>query len=78
MIVLMASGGAIAVPNSPFAPARPLTSTIAAEMGEAAYGSLHFSALFEIGLFLFALTFILNFAAEKVGKKYRLKLGQGR
>jgi phosphate transport system permease protein len=78
MIVLMAAGGALAFPKSIFVPARPMTSTIAAEMGEAAYGSLHFSSLFEIGLLLFFLTFILNFISEKISKKYRLKLGQGR
>ncbi|MDR3048662.1 MAG: phosphate ABC transporter permease subunit PstC [Elusimicrobiota bacterium] len=78
MIVLMVAGGSLAIPTSILAPARPMTSTIAAEMGEAAYGSLHFSALFEIGLLLFFMTFILNFISERISKKYRLKLGQGR
>ncbi|AKL98417.1 phosphate ABC transporter permease subunit PstC [Endomicrobium proavitum] len=78
MIVLMIAGGATAIPTSLFSPARPMTSTIAAEMGEAAYGSLHFSALFEIGLILFFITLILNYIAEKISKKYRLKLGHGR
>jgi phosphate transport system permease protein len=78
MVVLMAAGGASAIPKSIFDPARPMTSTIAAEMGEAAFGSLHFSALFEIGLILFLMTFVLNYAAEKLGAKYRLKLGQNR
>ncbi|MDR0645991.1 MAG: phosphate ABC transporter permease subunit PstC [Elusimicrobiota bacterium] len=78
MIVLMVAGGAAVIPNSLFAPVRPMTSSIAAEMGEAAQGSLHFSALFEIGLLLFIITFVLNIIAEIISRRYRLKLGQGR
>jgi phosphate transport system permease protein len=78
MIVLMVAGGATAIPRSLFMPVRPMTSTIAAEMGEAAVGGLHFSALFEIGLLLFIFTFFLNFLADRISKKYRLKLGHGR
>jgi len=78
MIVLMVAGGAAVMPASLFSPARPMTSTIAAEMGETAAGSLHFSALFLIALILFFITLILNLISERVSKKYRLKLGQGR
>jgi phosphate transport system permease protein len=78
MIVLLLAGGAAVMPDSLFSPVRPMTSTIAAEMGEAAQGTLHFSALFEIGLLLFIITFILNIISELAGRRYRLKLGQGR
>jgi phosphate transport system permease protein len=78
MIVLMVAGGAAVIPTSPFSPVRPMTSAIAAEMGEAAMGSLHFSALFEIGLLLFIITLMLNIISEIISRKYRLKLGQGR
>ena len=38
MVVLMAAGGAAILPRSFFDPVRPLTSTIAAEMGETPVG----------------------------------------
>ena len=46
MVVLMAAGGAAIIPRSFFDPVRPLTSTIAAEMGETPVGSDHYHALF--------------------------------
>ena len=75
MTVLMVSGGAAIIPRSFFQPVRPLTSTIAAEMGEAAVGSTHYQALFAIAMVLFTLTFIFNIAAEILSRRYRLKLG---
>lgn len=78
MTVLMVSGGAAVIPKSMFDPVRPMTSTIAAEMGEAVMGSLHFSALFAIGLILFLITLGINIVAEIISRRYRLKLGIGR
>ncbi len=78
MTVLMVAGGAAVVPTSPFDPVRPMTSTIAAEMGEAVMGSLHYHALFAIGLILFLITLTVNVVAEVISRKFRLKLGIGR
>ena len=78
MTVLMVAGGAAVIPKSIFDPVRPMTSTIAAEMGEAVMGSLHFHALFAIGLVLFLITFAINIIAEIISRRYRLKLGLGR
>jgi phosphate transport system permease protein len=78
MTVLMVAGGAAVIPHSFFEPVRPMTSTIAAEMGEAAMGSLHYNALFSIGLILFLITFIFNVVAELVSRRFRLKLGLDR
>ena len=78
MVVLMVAGGAAVIPASFFQPVRPMTSTIAAEMGEAVVGSSHYSALFAIGLVLFIITFAFNIIAELVSRKYRLKLGLSR
>jgi phosphate transport system permease protein len=78
MTVLMVAGGAAVIPTSIFEPVRPMTSTIAAEMGEAVMGSPHYSALFAIGLILFLITFAFNIVAEMISRKYRLKLGLGR
>lgn len=64
MAVLMASGHAINIPTSPFDSVRALTATIAAELGETAVGSEHYQALFTLGILLFAVTFIINLAAD--------------
>lgn len=78
MTVLMVTGGAAVIPHSFFEPVRPMTATIAAEMGEAVVGSLHYHALFGIGLILFLITLIFNIAAEIIGRRFRLKLGLSR
>jgi phosphate transport system permease protein len=78
MTVLMVAGGAAMVPKSIFDPVRPMTSTIAAEMGEAVLGSLHYHVLFAIGLILFLITLGVNIIAEILSRRYRLKLGLGR
>lgn len=78
MTVLMVAGGAAVLPTSFFEPVRPMTSTIAAEMGEAVIGSAHYHALFAIGLVLFLMTLAINVLAEIISRKYRLKLGLSR
>jgi phosphate transport system permease protein len=78
MTVLMVAGGAAVIPHSLLEPVRPLTSTIAAEMGEAVMGSAHYNALFSIGLFLFLITLVFNVIAEIISRRFRLKLGLGR
>jgi len=71
MAVLMATGHAINIPHSVFDSVRALTATIAAELGEAAVGSRHYEALFTIGIFLFAVTFVINLAADLVVRGVR-------
>lgn len=78
MTVLMVAGGAAVIPTSFLKPVRPMTSTIAAEMGEAVVGSTHYHALFAIGLILFLITLFFNIIAEVISRRYRLKLGLGR
>ncbi|RPJ82246.1 MAG: phosphate ABC transporter permease subunit PstC [Deltaproteobacteria bacterium] len=71
MVVLMVAGGAAMVPGSVFDPARPLPSSIAAEMGEAPYRGDHYYALFAIGIVLFVFTFSFNLIADYISNKYR-------
>ena len=71
MAVLMATGHSINIPHSVFDSVRALTATIAAELGETAVGSRHYEALFTIGIFLFAVTFIINFTADLVVRGVR-------
>ncbi|MGQ9501545.1 MAG: phosphate ABC transporter permease subunit PstC [Anaerolineae bacterium] len=68
MAVMMVTGNAARMPLTPdslFRPVRTMTATIAAEMGEVAQGSVHFHALFGIGVLLFILTFLINLAAAR-------------
>jgi phosphate transport system permease protein len=66
MAVMMVTGNAARMPvtlDSIFRPARTMTATIAAEMGEVARGSDHYHVLFAIGIVLFVLTFLINLTA---------------
>jgi phosphate transport system permease protein len=71
MVVLMVAGGAAAIPTSLFDSVRPMPASIAAEMGEAPFRSLHYQALFAIGIVLFFLTLIFNLIADYVSHKFR-------
>jgi phosphate transport system permease protein len=78
MAVMMVTGNAARMPlslDSIFRPARTMTATIAAEMGEVAQGSSHYHALFGIGVILFLLTFLINLAAAASIFKKRHKGG---
>lgn len=70
--VLMVAGNTAVVPT-PFwnflSPVYPLTAVIAMQMGEAAVGSLEYSALFGLGLILFIMTFIVNTLADVIVKR---------
>ncbi|MEI7591020.1 MAG: phosphate ABC transporter permease subunit PstC [Deltaproteobacteria bacterium] len=71
MVVLMVAGGASALPESIFDSVRPMPASIAAEMGETPYGSLHYQALFAIGIVLFFITLAFNFLADYLSHKFR-------
>lgn len=73
MAVLMASGHAINLPTSPFDSVRALTATIAAELGDTAYGSEHYGSLFTLGILLFAVTFVVNLTADVAVRGIRRK-----
>jgi phosphate transport system permease protein len=78
MAVMMVTGNAARLPltlDSLFRPARTMTATIAAEMGEVAQGSTHYQALFGIGIVLFVVTFLINLAAASAIFKRRRRGG---
>jgi phosphate transport system permease protein len=78
MTVMMVTGNAARMPlglDALFKPIRTMTATIAAEMGEVAAGSLHYHALFGIGIMLFVLTFFINLAAARAIFQKRRKGG---
>ncbi len=77
MIVLMVAGGAAVIPRWIFDPVRPMPSAIAAEMAEAAHGSLHYHALFGVGTILLLITLILSIISDFISKRYRsIKIGE--
>jgi phosphate transport system permease protein len=71
MVVLMVAGGAAQIPLSLFDSVRPLTSTLAAEMGETAVGSRHYQALFALGVVLFLMTLAFNLLAWRLSQRWR-------
>jgi phosphate transport system permease protein len=73
MVVLMVAGNSMESTWSLTTSARPLTAVIAGEMGEVVQGGLHYSALFVVGLTLFAVTFLVNLAADVVLERQRAR-----
>ena len=73
MAVLMVTGNAAVMPTSLFAPVRTIPATIAAELGEAPTGGIHYKALFLLGCILFVITLVMSIFAEMVSKKQHNK-----
>lgn len=71
MVVLMVAGGAAALPENIFDAVRPMSASIAAEMGEAPFRSLHYHALFAIGIVLFFITLAFNLVADQISHRFR-------
>jgi phosphate transport system permease protein len=81
MAVMLVTGNAANIPQfglgALFQPIRTMTATIAAEMGEVAQGSLHYSVLFAIGIVLFLITFLINSLATRfIGGRSSRRRGQ--
>jgi len=78
MAVMMVTGNAARMPLDLAAllrPVRTMTATIAAEMGEVARGSVHYHALFGIGIVLFLLTFLINLTVARAILRRRRRGG---
>ncbi|MBA3881698.1 MAG: phosphate ABC transporter permease subunit PstC [Chthoniobacterales bacterium] len=81
MVVLLCAGNRIAIPDFTqglgafFQPVHTMTGIIAQEMGEVVRGSIHYRALFMVGLVLFALTLLINLAAQRIAARYRMSIG---
>src|SRR6266403_1964561 len=81
MVVLLCAGNRIAIPDFTqglgafFQPVHTMTGIIAQEMGEVVRGSIHYRALFMVGLVLFFLTLGINYVAQKFVGRYRLSIG---
>jgi phosphate transport system permease protein len=81
MVVLLCAGNRIAIPDFTqglgtfFQPVHTMTGIIAQEMGEVVRGSVHYRALFMVGLVLFVLTLSINYGAQKLVTRYRMSIG---
>ncbi|TMQ02112.1 MAG: phosphate ABC transporter permease subunit PstC [Verrucomicrobia bacterium] len=73
MIVLMVCSASV-MSWSLFDSARSITTTIAAEMGEAVAGGHHYRMLFMLGTLLFVVTFVSNMVADVVIHRFKLRL----
>ncbi len=69
MAVLMVAGGAAVMPTSLLSPVRPITSAIAAEMGETPVGSVHYHALFVLASILLLITLAFNIVAQYLSRR---------
>jgi phosphate transport system permease protein len=81
MVVLLCAGNRIAVPDMSkglgvyFEPVHTMTGIIAQEMGEVVPGSLHYRALFIVGIFLFFLSLLINYLAQVIVRRYKISAG---
>lgn len=71
MVVLMVTGNVPVAAASPLQPVQTLTATVAAEMGEAVQGSIHYRALFALGLLLLAVNLGLSWMAAGLAGPHR-------
>jgi phosphate transport system permease protein len=81
MVVLLCAGNRIAIPDFSAGlsvvtqPVHTMTGIIAQEMGEVVRGSIHYRALFVVGLALFFLSLLINYVAQAIVRRYRISIG---
>lgn len=77
MVVLLCAGNRIAIPDftsglGVFAqPVHTMTGIIAQEMGEVEFGSIHYRALFMVGITLFLIALLVNFLSQTIAGRYK-------
>jgi phosphate transport system permease protein len=81
MVVLLCAGNRITIPDfsqglgAIFQPVHTMTGIIAQEMGEVVRGSMHYRALFMVGLVLFTITLAINWIAQRFVARFRMSIG---
>ncbi len=81
MVVLLCAGNRIKVPDfsdgvgTVYQPVHTMTGIIAQEMGEVVPQSIHYRALFCVGIFLFFLSLLINYVAQVIVRKYKISAG---
>lgn len=69
MAVLMVTGNSAIIPHGLLEPVRTIPATIAAELGEAPSGGVHYEALFLLGCILFVITLAISITAEMMAAR---------
>lgn len=78
MVVLLVAGNQIMIPDFGLGvgvitqPAHTMTGIIAQEMGEVSAGTIHYRALFSVGLVLFTISLLINISARRIIKRFGL------
>jgi len=81
MVVLLCAGNRIAIPDFSAGlavftqPVHTMTGIIAQEMGEVVRGSIHYRALFMVGIVLFFLSLGINYIAQIIVRRYKISIG---
>ncbi len=81
MVVLLCAGNRIEIPDLSsglgvvFQPVHTMTGIIAQEMGEVVRNSIHYRALFMVGVVLFLISLLVNWLAQKIVRRYRISIG---
>jgi phosphate transport system permease protein len=81
MVVLLCAGNRIQIPDFTKGlaivtePVHTMTGIVAQEMGEVVRGSIHYRALFCVGIVLFFLSLLINYVAQKIVRRYKLPGG---
>jgi len=79
MVVLLCAGNRIAIPDLSvgafFQPVHTMTGIVAQEMGEVVRDSIHYRALFMVGLLLFVLSLCINWLAQAAVRRFKLSIG---
>ncbi|MDQ5977720.1 MAG: phosphate transport system permease protein [Verrucomicrobiota bacterium] len=81
MVVLLCAGNRIEIPDfsaglgAVFQPVHTMTGIIAQEMGEVVRHSIHYRALFMVGVVLFLISLLINWLAQKIVRRYRISIG---
>ena len=81
MVVLLCAGNRIEIPDVGaglgviFQPVHTMTGIIAQEMGEVVRASIHYRALFMVGVVLFLVSLLVNWLAQKIVRRYRISIG---
>jgi len=77
MVVLLVAGNKIAIPDFSAGlgvitqPAHTMTGIVAQEVGEVSAGSLHWRALFLVGVILFLIALVINVLAQRVIHRFQ-------
>ena len=78
MVVLLCAGNRIAIPDFTqglavlVQPVHTMTGIIAQEMGEVESGSVHYRALFMVGMLLFLLSLLINYLAQYFVRRFKV------